>query len=59
MKVTINCPNGKYDNNMRIRCKASGMLCAHQYWCACKGRCQLTESAAKCPGRSKKEEAKT
>ena len=52
MKVTIDCPQGKYDADMRIRCKASGTLCAHQYWCACDGRCKLVQPAAgSCPGR--------
>ena len=51
MKVTIGCPKGKYDANMRIRCSASGSLCAHQYWCACEGRCKLTRGADNCPGR--------
>ena len=52
MKVTIDCPKGKYDHDMRIRCSASGSLCAHQYWCACAGRCKLREGHEKCPGRS-------
>lgn len=52
MKVTIGCPKGKYDANMRIRCSASGTLCAHQYWCGCEGRCKLRQPAAsECPGR--------
>lgn len=55
MKVTISCPKGSYDANMRIRCSASGSLCAHQYWCACEGRCKLRETAGRCPGRDEKE----
>ena len=55
MKVTIGCPNGKYNSDMRIVCKASGMLCAHQYWCGCAGRCKLTKGAENCPGRNEKE----
>lgn len=51
MKVHIGCPEGKYDENMRIRCRKSGTLCAHQYWCGCDGRCKLTERAKDCPGR--------
>ena len=51
MKVTIDCPKGKYDHDMRIRCSASGSLCAHQYWCSCAGRCKLREGHEKCPGR--------
>jgi len=52
MKVTIGCPKGKYDQNMRIRCSASGTLCAHQYWCSCEGRCKLRDGHEKCPGRT-------
>lgn len=55
MKVEIGCPQGKYDADMRIRCMASGTLCAHQYWCACVGRCKLTKNADNCPGRNEKE----
>ena len=54
MKVTIGCPEGSYDSAMRVRCKKSGTLCAHQYWCPCDGRCKLTERARTCPGRSAK-----
>ena len=52
MKVTISCPKGSYDPNMRIRCAVTGSVCAHQYWCPCEGRCKLTDRAAKCPGRN-------
>lgn len=51
MKVTIGCPKGEYVENMRIRCKASGSLCAHQYWCACEGRCKIRDGE-NCPGRT-------
>lgn len=50
MKVTVGCPKGEYVENMRIRCKASGSLCAHQYWCACEGRCKI-RNGENCPGR--------
>ena len=53
--MTIGCPKGRYNSDMRIRCEVSGGLCAHQYWCACEGRCKLTKAADGCPGREEKE----
>ena len=58
MKVTISCPHGSYDANMRIRCSVSGSLCAHQYWCGCEGRSKLRDTAADCPGRDRQEKQK-
>lgn len=39
-----------------IRCRASGMLCAHQKWCVMEGRIVLTAQAVRCPGREEDRE---
>lgn len=49
MKLTIDCPHGKYDGEMRITCGAqNGGLCAYQYYKPCKGWCVLTPGAKGC-----------
>ncbi len=42
-----------------IRCRASGMLCAHQKWCVMEGRIVLTAQAVRCPGREEERERAT
>jgi len=55
MKITIDCPYGKYDSNMQIVCTKAGIGCAHQRFCSIKGWCILTEQAKECPLRDREE----
>ena len=48
MKVTINCPNGRYIDGMKIWCDKAGNYCAFQYFKNCKGWWALTEKADGC-----------
>lgn len=51
MKLTLECPNAEYRENMRIYCKKAGMPCAHQRFMSCKGWWVLTDQADACPAR--------
>lgn len=58
MKLTLTCPQAKYDSEMRITCRRAGGLCAHQRWKPCKGWAVLTEGADTCPARETKKVTK-
>ena len=51
MKLTIDCPNGEYREEMRIYCRAMNGWCGNQYFRRCKGWWALTDNASKCPVR--------
>lgn len=51
MKIKLECPEARYDSEMRIRCRVSGKLCACQRWCLMKGRAVLTDTAPDCLAR--------
>lgn len=50
MTVKIECPNGSYDQKMKIKCSKAG-YCGNQYFKRCKGWWALTENAKRCPLR--------
>lgn len=54
MKINLNCPYAKHNNKMRVICMKTQDLCGHQYFKTCKGWCELTDTAAKCPLRKEK-----
>lgn len=58
MRIKLECENAKYDERMRILCKRSNMLCAHQRFKPCKGWCVLTEWKS-CTGRNHGKTEKT
>lgn len=39
------------DRRGKIMCKVSGILCAHQYYCAPANRFKHLNTAADCPGK--------
>ena len=51
MKIKLECPEARYDSEMRIWCRVSGQLCACQRWCMMKGRAVLTDTAPDCLAR--------
>lgn len=55
MKVTIECPHGRYVAGMRIWCDKIDGLCPFQRYKDCKGWWILTDNAGKCPKRKEKE----
>lgn len=56
MKLKLTCPKASYDSRMKIRCSASGTLCAHQRLKPCRGWCVLTDQADDCPARHEGDE---
>lgn len=58
MKLTLDCPKARYDERMRIVCKAADGLCGHQRFKPCVGWCVLTEQAGRCPLRKGDEHGK-
>ena len=51
MKIKLECPEARYDSEMRIWCRMNGKLCAFQKWCLMKGRAVLTDTAPDCLAR--------
>ena len=51
----IACTHGRYVTGMVIWCDTTNGPCAHQYFKKCKGWYVLSDGAAKCPGREKKD----
>lgn len=51
MNLILDCPRAEYREGMRIYCRATGDLCAHQRFKPCKGWCVLTDGAKRCPAR--------
>lgn len=58
MKINIECPNGRYDSEMRIICSKDNEPCAFQYYRTCKGWWVLTDGAETCLRRVQKDGAK-
>lgn len=56
MKITIECPHGTYDREMKINCDKTGGRCAHQRYKPCRGWWVLTDQAKRCPAREVKDE---
>ena len=52
MKLAIDCPNGSYDEKMKINCSAVNGRCGNQRFKSCKGWWVLTENAKNCPMRN-------
>lgn len=52
MNITIDCPHGGYDEEMRIVCDVDGQFCGYQYLLVCKGWCTLTKGAKECVNRN-------
>lgn len=50
MKLNLECENAVYGDKMRIYCKVSDNLCAHQRFKPCKGWSVLTNWKT-CTGR--------
>ena len=53
MKIKLECPEARYDSEMRIWCRVNGKLCACQRWCLMKGRAVLTDMAPDCLARER------
>lgn len=58
MNLTLDCPRAEYREGMRIYCRATDDLCAHQRYLICKGWCVLTDQAGRCPVRRDDEHGK-
>lgn len=56
MKLTLGCPWGRYDAEMRIMCRKADGPCAHQYFMPCKGWAVLSPGADTCPIREAKDD---
>lgn len=54
MKITLECPYGKYDEKMKIQCTKANGRCAHIRFRPCLGREIQTENARDCPARKEK-----
>ena len=55
--MAVRCPNAVIGRAREpIRCRDSGTVCAHQKMCLMEGRIVLTADAAKCPGRTRRED---
>jgi hypothetical protein len=59
MKIKLECPEARYDSEMRIWCRVNGKLCACQRWCLMKGRAVLTDMAPDCLAREHTEQERT
>ena len=53
MKIKLDCKNAAHDKEMRVICRATGGLCAHQYFKSCKGWWTTSPQALTCPLRDK------
>ena len=51
MRLTLDCPQAEYRENMVIWCKRTGEPCAHQYYRKCKGWYVLSDGSKDCPAR--------
>lgn len=55
MKLELPCEKAKYNGDMQVICRETGMGCAHQTYKSCKGWWVMTEDYILCKRRANDE----